>query len=464
VLFNSLTFLIFLPSVLLLYFLLPHRWRWILLLLASYAFYGYWKLSYLSLIITSTVVDYFAAQGIHRSTKQQAKRAWLALSLFANVGLLMAFKYAGWFVEDVAFPFLSEDQVSRFTAFWDFALPVGISFYTFQTIGYTLDVYYGKAKPEGNPFKFALFVSFFPQLVAGPIERFTSLHPQLFQAQRFSYRNLQRGGRLVLYGLFIKMCIADNLAPIVDQIFRASDAASQMQLISGALLFGLQIYSDFHGYSLIAIGTAQLFGIKLMDNFNAPYTATSIRQFWSRWHISLSTWFRDYLYIPLGGNKVGQAKLAMNILIVFLVSGLWHGANWTFVVWGGMHGLAYLMERWFIGRDTSYWLNFPKWLGTMIIVFTAWIFFRSETLTDASLYINNMITGSASALVLEWDPVLIALVGLFILSDLHFRDRGFDAWLNEKSGFIRWSVYGLLIYCITTLSGAVQHPFIYFQF
>ena len=388
------------------------------------------------------------------------------MSLITNLGLLAFFKYSGWFLNDVLYPtsVINQEQVEGFRTFWDYALPVGISFYTFQTIGYTIDVYYNRTKPETNIFKFALFVSFFPQLVAGPIERFSHLQRQLFADHGFSYQLIQHGGRLILYGLFIKMCIADNLSPIVGQIFDHQDEASPLQLFTGMILFGMQIYSDFHGYSLIAIGTAQLFGIELMDNFNAPCTATSVREFWSKWHISLSTWFRDYLFIPLGGSKVSTIKLAVNILIVFLISGLWHGDNWTFVVWGAIHGFAYLMERWFISGNTPSWLKIPQWFVTMSIIFLAWIFFRSQSIIDASAYIMGMFGSESSGIEIEWNTIIISFLGVFLLSDLAFKDRGFNSWINDKSGVKRWAIYAFLIFSITGFAGTTNHPFIYFQF
>lgn len=463
-LFNSLPFLIFLPALLILFYLIPHRWRWLLLFFASYFFYGSWKVEYLTLIIASTTVDYFAAQGIYNAKTKNTKKAWLGLSLISNLSLLIAFKYAAWLVNDFGALFLPTEALMNFDKFWDFALPVGISFYTFQTIGYSLDVYNGKIVPEKNYLKFGLFVSFFAQLVAGPIERFSSLHPQLFQNTSLQFKNLQKGARLILYGLFIKMCIADNLAPIVNQIFNDFESASQWQLLLGAIGFGFQIYSDFHGYSLVAIGSAQLFGITLMDNFNAPYTATSIRAFWSKWHISLSTWFRDYLYIPLGGNKKGNTRLYLNILIVFIVSGIWHGANLTFLIWGAIHGTAYLLEKRFTSNNTKGWLLFPKWFVTMSIVFTAWIWFRSPDVSTASAYFLKLTTGAGEGLALNIDPIFYSLFGLFLISDLHCRNKGFDNWIGEKSTLFRWLSYGFLFYSILTLSGTVQHPFIYFQF
>jgi alginate O-acetyltransferase complex protein AlgI len=466
VLFNSLTFLIFLPLVVAAYYLLPHRMRWVLLLIASYFFYGYWKVEYLSLIVLSTVVDFVAAQIIAQSSNTTKRRIALAISLCTNLGLLAFFKYAGWFVEDVLYAssLVAESSLMDFKQVWNFLLPVGISFYTFQTMSYTIDVYHGQVEPERNPFKFALFVSYFPQLVAGPIERFSHLHPQLFKRHTFSYASLQHGGRLLLYGFFIKMCVADQLSPIADQIFTQVDQASTWQLFVGMWAFGIQIYADFHGYSLIAIGSARLLGVELMDNFNAPYTATSIRAFWNRWHISLSTWFRDYLYIPLGGNQNGWLKWSISILAVFLISGLWHGANWTFVVWGALHGLAYLMERFFLKDTSSKWVAFPKWVVTMAVVFVAWIFFRSPTI-EAALHYAVGLTGSGQAGIhLEWEASIIGIIGLFLLSDLAFRDRGFHHWMNRRSPVSRWAIYGLMLFLIAAQSGTVHHPFIYFQF
>lgn len=465
-LFNSLPFLIFLPVVVILYYLLAHRWRWMLLLAASYFFYGYWKVEYLALIAASTLIDFFAARYIASSDSAIKRRIGLGVSLAANLGMLFFFKYSSWFMEDVLYhlSLIDEPALNHFKTLWTFALPVGISFYTFQTMGYTIDVYYNKAQPEKNPFRFALFVSYFPQLVAGPIERFSSLHPQLFTFQRFQYRNLQLGGRLILYGLFIKMCVADNISPVADQIFEQAPHASRWQLITGMLLFGVQIYSDFHGYSLIAIGAARLMGVQLMDNFRAPYTATSIREFWSRWHISLSTWFRDYLYLPLGGSREGRSRLALNIMVVFLLSGLWHGANWTFVAWGALHGVIYLAERFVIPSPVRKTALFTRWLLTMFIVFVAWVFFRSASLADALAFIRGMFAPTGEGINIEWNTMIISFAGLFLLADVYFRDSGPMQWLDRKSTPVRWTIYAFLVYSITAFAGTVNHPFIYFQF
>jgi alginate O-acetyltransferase complex protein AlgI len=449
------------------YYLLPHKLRWISLLLASYFFYGFWKVEYLLLIAFSTSVDFFAAQFISGSKSQKRRIGGLVTSLATNLGLLFFFKYSGWFLEDVAQPahLISENSLQWFQQRWEFILPVGISFYTFQTMSYTLDVFYGKVQPEKNPLKFALFVSFFPQLVAGPIERFSRLHHQLFQNVRFTYSNIQHGGRLVLYGLFIKMCVADNIAPIVDQIFENQFAASSVQLFWGMILFGLQIFSDFHGYSLIAIGASRLLGIELMHNFNSPYSSHSIQEFWTRWHISLSTWFRDYVFIPLGGSRVSASRLALNILIVFAVSGLWHGANWTFVAWGVMHGAAYLIEKLNpFRKQTQSWIRGTHWMITMAVVFVAWVFFRSDSVASASQYLTSMMSSKSNGIELNWNPMLVSFLGLFILSDRVFKFGDIHEWLQNQSTIKRWLVYSFLIYSILAFSGTINHPFIYFQF
>lgn len=461
--FNSIPFLIFISTVLLTFYVLPHRFRWILMLAASYFFYGFWKIEYLSLIAISTVVDYLSARVVFQSQKRHIRQIALAFSLSTNLGMLFFFKYSNWFLTDVVdgFHLGILDQFSNWHSGLDILLPVGISFYTFQTISYTIDVYANKVKPEKNIFKFALFVSYFPQLVAGPIERYNRLRDQLFARVKLTEVNLTFGLRLMLYGFFIKMCVADNIAPIVDQVFSHQGIASSLQLFMGMVLFGIQIFSDFHGYSLIAIGTARLFGVKLSDNFNSPYSATSIRDFWSRWHISLSTWFRDYLFVPLGGNRVQQLRFASNILIVFIVSGLWHGANWTFIVWGIIHGVAYLAFQWSGLNKKS---SLAGWLLTMPVVFIAWVFFRSLNVMDAWNYITRMFAITEGQLQLAWSPIIISFVGLFLISDFNWKNGNIHSWLKTKSALWRWPVYAFLLYCIMAHGGTVNHPFIYFQF
>jgi alginate O-acetyltransferase complex protein AlgI len=465
--FNSIPFLIFFPIVLLAYYLLPHRFRWVLLLVASYVFYGYWKIEYLGLIVFSTVVDYFVARFLHESEHQLKRRIALMTSLSVNLGLLFFFKYSNFFIEDVLQPIgvAPENLVTFWTSNWDFLLPVGISFYTFQTMSYSIDVYYKKIIPEKNIFKLALFVSFFPQLVAGPIERFSRLHHQLFQSVTFSTDQIIAGARLMLYGLFIKMCVADNVAPIVDQIFNDFGDASTAQLWIGMILFGVQIFADFNGYSLIAIGAARCLGIRLIDNFDSPYSAISIQSFWNKWHISLSSWFRDYVFIPMGGSRVSTIRLASNILVVFIVSGIWHGANWTFVAWGAIHGFAYLFERY---SGITHWSNpffVPiRWASTMLIVFVAWVFFRIDNVEHGFTFVQGLFSSNPGELSVSWNPIIISFVGLFLLSDLLFKSGNIQDWLASKSMTTRWALYSFMIYGILAHAGTVNHPFIYFQF
>jgi len=461
-----------------LYYLLPKNTRWFLLLLASYFFYGFWKIEYLSLIVISTTTDYFAARLIYSSKAQVKRKLALAFSLSMNLGLLAFFKYSGWFIEDVANPvgLLGDDVSLKLMRFMSFALPVGISFYTFQTMGYTIDVYYGKATPERNPLKFALFVSYFPQLVAGPIERFNTLMPQLNREVSYDYRNIQHGARYILYGLFIKMCIADNLAPIVDQIFNQPDIASSSQLVWGMILFGLQIYSDFHGYSLIAIGVAKLMGVDLMKNFDAPYSSLSIREFWSRWHISLSTWFRDYLFIPLGGSRVSTLKLTVNIMAVFLISGLWHGANWTFVLWGLLHGIWICLEVTvakiynFVFQKVRFmhtvlFVRIIPWCITMLFICYSFLLFRSESL---ELFFDLFrepfrlqmwqITYFHNTDIKAFDMnVVLSAIAFLLCYEMYIAKRHVPLKLQ-------WVLVTLFLMCICNFGIAQEKEFIYFRF
>jgi len=496
-LFDSLEFLIFLPTVIILFYLIPHKYRWIFLLLASYFFYGSWKIEFLILIIYSTIVDYFVALKIDATQEKKRKRIWLSISLISNFGVLFIFKYFNFFIGTRNFfrDFAGQHpKVEWFTSVLEYGIPVGISFYTFQTVGYTLDVYFGKIKPQKNLAKFALFVSYFPQLVAGPIERFKNLNEQIFKKVSFQYENLSAGFRLILMGLFIKMVIADNLAPWVQPVFDNPLLYNQIDNIIATLFFSLQIYADFGGYSLIAIGLAKMMGVQLMDNFKTPYFSTSIKEFWSRWHISLSTWFRDYLYIPLGGNQANYFRWMINILIVFIVSGIWHGANFTFIVWGAIHGLFYLFENGIAKKFSlkkNLVLKIIGWVKTFIVVNIAWVFFRSDSLASAYLTLSKIFGSQANAetytkitqleksninpeLINHFDkidfenlsiqPILFVLIGFFILMDIWIKQSRIDIKLNASPFYLRWTLYAVLIFSITALSGSEFYQFIYFQF
>ena len=471
--FNSLDFFWFLPVVVILYYLLPGKFRWILLLSASYVFYMSWNAKYALLILGSTLVDYTAAHRIHASAEKFIKKLWLSLSVAVNLGLLFSFKYYGFFRQELAY-LLTEQQLENWLPTASLLLPVGISFYTFQTLSYTIDVYRSEQKPERHLGIFALYVSFFPQLVAGPIERFSHLGKQLRQTFNFSIENLRMGGRLILYGLFIKMCVADNLSPFVDTTFENNASASGTDLILGAVFYAFQIYADFHGYSLIAIGAARLLGIELINNFSTPYLATSISSFWRRWHISLTTWFRQYLFIPIGGSKVPIAKWILNVLIVFIISGLWHGDNWTFIAWGAIHGVVYLLERLlakakpeFKTQNLQSIFKVFGWLKTFSITVLAWVYFRSESIGEANEYIANMFSNSNWHTSFEFDVygwISLALLCVFILSDILFKNQRIDQHFETRPMVLRWSAYAILLFAIMAFGGVTLEPFIYFQF
>jgi alginate O-acetyltransferase complex protein AlgI len=393
-LFNSLHFLIFFPIVTLVYYLLPHRYRWVLLLAASYYFYMVWRPIYALLIVGSTLIDYIAAIQMSKTNRGGVRRLYLFSSLFANLGILFIYKYLGFFIDTLnAFTSNNYDVIYLL-------LPMGISFYTFQTLSYTIDVYRKQRDPEYHLGYFALYVTFFPQLVAGPIERSDRLIPQLRNEQAFDYARTVEGLQRMVWGFFKKVVIADNLAVAVNHVYGNVESASGLTLLIATGFFAYQIYCDFSGYSDIAIGSAKILGIDLMENFKRPYYSTSIREFWSRWHISLSTWFRDYVYIPLGGSKKGSVRTYVNILLVFLISGLWHGASWTFVIWGGIHGIYSLYERATEKYRIKLWksvkLNGTKlqwtvqWTVTMGVVIFSWLLFRANSIDNVFIIFNNL--------------------------------------------------------------------------
>jgi alginate O-acetyltransferase complex protein AlgI len=471
--FNSLAFLIFLPLVVVLYYLLPSKRRWVLLLAASYVFYGFWKVEFLLLIMFSTVLDFVVAQKIYSSQRKTTKVLLLLLSIFGNLGMLFVFKYLILFLPEVDEMMLnvyaSENPVmGTIKHAIYFSIPVGISFYTFQTMSYTVDVFSGRTSPEKHLGKFAVFVSFFPQLVAGPIERFSKLQPQLKSVIKLDYANLQNGFRLMLYGFFLKMCIADNLSPIADLLYDNPDTYSSLGTITGMLAFTFQIYTDFAGYSLIAQGAALTLGIKLIDNFKTPYFSKNISEFWRRWHISLSTWFRDYLYIPLGGNRVTAVRWVLNIMLVFAVSGFWHGANWTFVIWGAIHGFLFLLERAgekivSVQDSRNKVVNGLRILKTFVFLQITWVFFRSKS-TDLALDVLGNVIKPQGVENIHLGPILLLLFGVFLLLDAVTYNKRFDTWIGNYKAPARWFAYAILIFLITSFSGHFNHPFIYFQF
>lgn len=454
--FNSPEFLLFFPVVFLLHWILPHRLRSWLLLAASWMFYFWWNLWTGLLLIGSTTVSWLCAQGIGRSSSNGSRRICLLVALITSFGCLAIFKYADFFLSNVGvdLPF-------------SIILPVGISFYTFQTLSYVIDVYRGTVETEPNFFHYALFVSFFPQLVAGPIERPENLLPQLKSRRSFSWKDLQVGLWLLLQGYFKKIVVADAIAPLVDKVFLSPGTPVGPEILLASMLFGIQIYCDFSGYSDIARGSAKLLGIDLMENFRNPYAAQTIRDFWRRWHISLTSWFTDYVYIPLGGNRRGLFRQLFNIMAVFLLSGLWHGADWTFVIWGGIHGLYQVCSILWSRREYPFQL--PEWLRqlrTFLLVSFTWIFFRAETLSDAGQLLSRLHLGWFSENPSFFTPESAIRIGLGLLSlalieKIH-PDQKRSPAITVATVF--YLVTAICLGWLIVLSTNGQNAFIYFQF
>ncbi len=479
-LFNSLDFLVFFPIVVAIYFVIPQKFRWILLLIASYYFYMSWNAKYIILIVFSTVIDYFAGLYMPRIKSQSKKKMLLSLSLFTNLGLLFSFKYFNFFSENLNL-FFEKISISHSIPNFNVLLPVGISFYTFQTLSYTIDVYKGIKTPEKHFGKFALFVSFFPQLVAGPIERSERLLPQFHRKVYFDYERIKNGLILMVWGLFKKVVIADRIAEYVDVIYTNPEHFNGLQNLLATVFFSFQIYCDFSGYSDIAIGTAMVLGYELMTNFKRPYLARNIREFWKRWHISLSTWFRDYLYIPLGGNRVVKWRWYFNLFMTFLISGLWHGANWTFVVWGGLHGLYQVvgiltdktrnkLKDSFGLRQNKYIHSFIETITTVALAWFAWIFFRANNVGDAFTVIKQIFTSDyATAAVnvfqfrVDFVFSIIAISLLFIV-ELFEEHYSLGDKLKQSHSGLKWFLLFAVIIAIMVLGKWEEANFLYFQF
>ena len=481
-LFNSIDFAIFLPIVFILYWLVPYsklKLQNSLLVLASYLFYGWWDWRFLSLIIFSTIVDYTVGLQLKTEVNRFKRKGLLWISILVNIGFLGFFKYYNFFLDNfiAAFSFFGTEIKANSL---NIVLPVGISFYTFQTLSYTIDVYKRKLEPTKDFIAFSAFVSFFPQLVAGPIERATNLLPQFYSKRSFDYSKAVDGMRQILWGLFKKIVIADNCARFANLIFNNSSDYSGSTLVLGALFFTIQIYGDFSGYSDIAIGTARLFGFNLMRNFAFPYFSRDIAEFWRRWHISLSSWFRDYLYIPLGGSHGGALKKIRNTLIIFIVSGFWHGANWTFIVWGTLNAIYFLpllltknnRRNLDIVAQGKYLPSVKEFLfmfSTFGLTVFAWIFFRANNLNHAINYISEIFSASLFTLpnydIIREALLTIFLVVFFIMVEWHGREGKYAIErivLNWRKPF-RYAFYYALILAIFFIGGREQ-TFIYFQF
>ncbi|MBL7966844.1 MAG: MBOAT family protein [Prolixibacteraceae bacterium] len=479
-LFNSITYFFFISIVFSLYWLLSDkhfRWQNILLFIASYCFYGWWDVRFLSLIFITSSVDFFLGKAIFKQSEKRKKRYLLLICLIMNLGMLGFFKYYNFFIDsfsNLLVQFGFQPNISSL----QIILPVGISFYTFQSLSYSIDIYRGKITPTNDFVSFMTFVSFFPQLVAGPIERAADLLPQFLKPRAFNPTHLISGFRFILYGLFKKMVIADRLAYFVDHVYSNSGDYDGITLLAATFLFGIQIYCDFSGYSDIAIGSARLLGFDLMQNFRTPYLSRNFKEFWHRWHVSLSTWFRDYVYIPLGGNRVSQSRWIVNIMITFTLSGLWHGASLTFIIWGFLHGLFLVAEH-LLSKKIKLPENF-SWIGlviTFLLVNLNWVFFRAETLSQslqilASFGNLNPNTFCKAISVFqsnnefrEFAISILAAFPLFFIFELLIGKSDFNSLIVSTRVSIRWSIYvifALVIFAFGVLSKAPQ--FIYFQF
>ncbi len=471
-----------------LYFVIPHRYRWLLLLCASYLFYSYSQPGYILLLFGSTLINYYAAlqMGEERVTLGIKKR-YLIFCLLSNIGFLLIFKYYNFFTQSLT-SFVRQYHMSLNIPELGLLLPLGISFYIFKNMSYAIDVYRGDKIPERHLGIYALYVAFFPQLLAGPIERSTRLIPQLHERFDFDYERVTKGLKLMFWGIFQKMVIADNIAPLVDAIYNHPSQYQGLPLFLGTFFYAVQIYCDFSGYSDIAIGAAQIMGYRTMDNFNRPYFSKSIPEFWRRWHISLSSWFRDYLYIPMGGNRVPVPRWYLNLFAVMLICGFWHGANWTFLVWGGIHGfylVSSIITRPFrgyltrmIGLDRLPILHRSiKVLITFFLVCFAWIFFRADTISDALSIIPNLFAGWGAVFTIKaWDTmpfftdlkfefvVSLIAIGILLFVQLMERQGNIIDRLSAQPVWVRWPAYYSLLVAILLFGNFGSKQFIYFQF
>lgn len=493
-LFNSLDFLIFFPVVVLIYFIIPKKIRYIWLLVASYYFYMCWNARYALLIGVSTLITYISGLLLRKAKKIRLRKLVVALSFISNLGILVFYKYFDFILKNIN-AVLSQVNGQLVSNPFDIILPVGISFYTFQALSYTVDVYRGEIEAQKNPLRYALFVSFFPQLVAGPIERSKNLLSQVKNVEQikvWDYDRVAKGVVLMIWGLFQKMVIADRISIFVDAVYDNLHAVGTMETVFAAVGFSIQIYCDFAAYSTIAIGAAQVMGFELMENFDTPYFATSIKEFWRRWHISLSSWFRDYLYIPMGGNRKGKIRKYFNLLVTFLVSGLWHGASWNYVIWGGLHGLYQVIgeilaplrkkiNQLLKVNEGVFSYKFGQILFTFSLTTLTWVFFRAETIEQAIYFFEKMFT--------KWNPwvffneglyqyglnrvevniLFVALVMLFLVELLkYFKNKIFSEFIMEQNLWFRWIVViglivGILVYGEYGIAFD-SNQFIYFQF
>ena len=473
-LFNSFEFLLFFPLVTILYYLLPFKFRWLLLLLASCFFYMFFIPKYILILFFTIIIDYFAGIQLEKIQKKNNKKRFLILSLIANIGILIVFKYYNFLNDNLTYVLQSLHTGNPIPVL-NIILPIGLSFHTFQAMSYTIEVYRGNQKAEKHFGIYALYVMYFPQLVAGPIERPQNVLMQFHIKHNPDYVRIRTGLMQMLWGLFKKVVIADRLALFVNAVYNDPTSYQGIPLIWATIFFSFQIYCDFSGYSDIALGASKVLGIDLMQNFRMPYLAKSIKSFWSRWHISLSTWFRDYLYIPLGGNRTSKPRWFFNLFIVFLISGFWHGANWTYIIWGGLHGIYLILgiliepveKKYF--NNNNLFTNILKRSFVFLLVAVAWVFFRANSVNDALYIISHFhkidtkyLFGVATSSTIN-NLISIILIGVLILSDYYFEwaERNMKILSNNN---LRYALAFILLILTYLLGVFDKSSFIYFQF
>jgi alginate O-acetyltransferase complex protein AlgI len=487
-LFNSVEFSIFFPIVTILFFIFPQRFRWALLLFASCFFYMFFIPIYIFILIITIFIDYFAGIWIYKTQERKKKKHILLLSIFANVGVLVIFKYYNFIVENIN---IVSHSISHHSILpiWNIILPIGLSFHTFQAMSYTIEVYRGRQKPERHLGIYALYVMFYPQLVAGPIERPQNMLHQFHERKKFEFENVRSGLVLMAWGLFKKVVIADRLAFFVNNTYNDPFQSRGIPLITSTIFFAFQIFCDFSGYSDIALGSAKCMGFTLMNNFDRPYRSTSFGEFWQRWHISLSTWFRDYVYFPLGGNRVSQWRWYLNIMIVFMLSGIWHGANWTFVFWGFLNGIYFVIENRFQKMTPSlqkvHGLMMTLLKRSIIFLFItfSWIFFRAQNLGSAFYIIKHLFSNIPEQIRLivsnrnysrmellyinqsskEFLVAIFSIAAMIVIHSLQKKDR-IDDWIKKKGIVFRWSFYYAIVLAFIFFGIFNRTGFIYFQF
>ena len=470
--FNSIEFLIFLPIVVALFYVLPQKVRWLMLLAASCVFYMWFVPKYILILLVTIVVDYTAGLLMERYADQpRKKKAFFIFSIVSTLTVLLIFKYLNFLTANLDQLCASLGMETHLMT--HIILPIGLSFHTFQSMSYVIEVYHGHQKAERHFGYYSLYVMFFPQLVTGPIERPANLLRQLHEEKKFRYENISKGMRLILFGFFIKMVVADHLGEYVDEVYGHLDEYNSWTVLCCMVFYSFQIYCDFFGYSTIALGSAKLMGFDITDNFKSPYLSKNIAEFWHRWHISLSTWFRDYVYIPLGGSRVKFGRWMFNILVVFVLSGIWHGAAWTFLLWGFAHGLLHIVEK--VLRDRmpkketqSKWLKISIdtlcMLKTFVLVTLFWVMFRATDFEHLKAIFVTAFTNFHGGEQMSVKPCMWIYLGLFILSDIVLRNTRFDVWCEDKPLAVRWLIYAVLVFMVIACSSVFNFPFIYFQF